>query len=193
MCEKIVHQPNLELLEKILKPTGAVPSQNLFASHGDFITAFVVLPKFTAKSTIRTFMQLRWGTPQLFTARAESLLIKTPPSVWTEIVNQRCVIPVTAFRQNEQWFSNKDYETLFLAGLYGRAEHNDGTFTNFVTLLNRNSFKPVSRFYHRMPVLLPTNMIDSYCNPGVPIDVLFKRLDHNLVPVNIDPTKDYHA
>ncbi|MCH5151443.1 MAG: SOS response-associated peptidase family protein [Clostridiales bacterium] len=121
-------------------------------------------PIFTANKLLPTFC--KWGlesfdkTKLLINVRAETVTQK--PMFSENFAQQRCVIPCNGFYEwdsdkNKYYFTRVDGNLIYLCGFY---RERDGA-SNFA-ILTKNATPPVSRFHHRIPVMLDEKQTAQY-------------------------------
>lgn len=119
----------------------------------------------------RVLSTIEWGVPRAGGELVKNArLDKFASEFWREdFATHRVVIPAVSF-----WEGNQEFQPSFLAGtdgvlnIAGMLKKVDDHWKAVV--ITRQADSVVSAYHHRMPVLLPSSMIDEWLDTSCPIE-----------------------
>lgn len=117
----------------------------------------------------------KWGFPKfkgngvVINARAESAAEK--PMFKGSFMSRRCIVPANGYyewlahedRKKTKYFIRvKDTSLFYMAGLYNMFTDKSGIIYPAVTIITTNANEDISFIHDRMPVILPSEKIDTW-------------------------------
>lgn len=126
-----------------------------------------VVPAVVRQGADRVVSSFRWGFFEDDTGHNARLETAPARPAWREAYESaRLVMPLRAFVEGRAWFRPEHGGSLAVAGLYRFA----GDGRRRATMLTRPAGEAVAPFHERMPVVLPTEMLDAWlAGGGVPV------------------------
>ncbi len=126
-----------------------------------------VVPALVLHGAERVVSAFRWGFFEDDTGHNARLETAPDRPAWREAyTTARLVMPLRAFVEGRAWFRPESAGSLAVAGLYRFA----GDGRRRATMLTRPAGEAVAPFHERMPVVLPTELLDAWlAGAGVPV------------------------
>lgn len=179
MCGRFALSPKTNSVEKLF-PESEISLENI-NSYNICPTMDIVGITLNTRYNSNLY---RWGWTlnnqnssniTLFNARAESLMNK---KIYREVMNQRVVIPATAYYEWSKGSSVKnpycikfpDDDLFGFAGLY-RIEAVNNQLLSTISIITCPANELISSIHNRMPVILDSNTARGFLNPNENIEI----------------------